>query len=315
MLNHLLALSIAFLLDRLLGDPPKMPHPVRWFGTMIALLEKRLNKGEYRKIKGIMMVLILSAAVVAAVIVLQELCYTLHPAAGVLFEAAVIFTAIAERSLKEAALEVEKPLRSGLIDEARMKLSYIVGRDTEDLHESEIVRGAVETVAENTSDGVTAPLFWAAAGGAPLAIFYRLANTLDSMVGYKNERYHEFGWASAKLDDGLNWIPARITAFMMLLVHGKLGFWNQVSLDAKKHPSPNSGWGEAAVAFMLHIELGGINFYQGVQSDRARMGKPERPLKRIHIIQSVEIMERTVAAFIVFLWIGGMLVEFTPSWF
>ncbi|MBS2968705.1 cobalamin biosynthesis protein CobD [Metabacillus sp. KIGAM252] len=315
MLDHLVALSIAVILDRLIGDPPKMPHPVRWFGKMITIMEKRLNKGKYRKIKGIVMVLVLSAAVVTAVVVLQDLCYALHPAAGVLFQAAVIFTAIAGRSLKEAAMEVEKPLRSGLLEEARLKLSYIVGRDTEELHESEIVRGTVETVAENTSDGVTAPLFWAAAGGAPLAVFYRLINTLDSMVGYKNERYEEFGWASAKLDDGLNWIPARITAFLMLLVHGKLGLWNQVSMDAKKHPSPNSGWGEAAVAFMLHIELGGVNFYQGIRSDRAKMGKPERKLKRVHIIQSVEMMERTVFAFIVFLWIGGMLVEFAPSWF
>ncbi|AZB42676.1 cobalamin biosynthesis protein CobD [Bacillus sp. FJAT-42376] len=314
MLNHLAALTIAVLLDRILGDPPSMPHPVRWFGRAISFLEKRMNKGSCKKMKGVLMVLVLLVAVLIVVIPLQHICYGFHPAAGILFEAAVIFTSIAQRSLKEAALDVEAPLRTGDIKKARIKLSYIVGRETDDLQESEIVRGTVETVAENTSDGVTAPLFWAAIGGAPAALLYRLVNTLDSMAGYKSERFFKFGWASARLDDVLNWIPARITAALMLVSCKGIGHWSNVSADAKKHPSPNSGWGEAAAAYLLGIELGGMNTYEGIQSERARMGRPDHPLTRIHILQTVQIMNRTVIAFIVLLWIGGLFLEFTASW-
>ena len=147
------------------------------------------------------------------------------------------------------------------------------------LDEGEISRGAIETVAENTSDGVTAPLFWALLGGAPLAMVYRATNTCDSMVGYKNERYKEFGWASAKWDDVMNWIPSRLTGMIMLLGNRpeKISYrkaWTILFRDAKKHPSPNSGWGEAAVASILGIQLGGINYYKGIISNRAKMGDP-----------------------------------------
>ncbi|MGD6818819.1 adenosylcobinamide-phosphate synthase CbiB [Metabacillus sp. 113a] len=314
MLSHLAALTVAVLLDKLIGDPPAMPHPVRWFGRMILFLESRLNKGNRKKGKGIFIVLILTGIVLFTVVLLQFLFWRIHAAAGILFEAAVIFTAIAQKSLKEAALKVEAPLADGNISEARTKLSCIVGRDTDHLEKSEIVRGTVETVAENTSDGVTAPLFWAAIGGAPFAAVYRLINTLDSMVGYKNEKYHQFGWASARLDDVLNWIPARITAFTMLAVHWNIRLWPKVASDAAKHPSPNSGWGEAAVAYLLGVELGGTNHYKGVVSSRARMGRPDHPLHVLHIGKSIEIMDRSVYLFIVFLWIGGMLFELASTW-
>ncbi|MTH53055.1 cobalamin biosynthesis protein CobD [Bacillus mangrovi] len=314
MINHLLALSIALLIDRVAGDPPSMPHPVRWFGRAVSYFENNWNKGQARKAKGMAMVLILSASVLAGTCLLTFFFYGLHPAAGVLFEAIVIFTAIAQRSLKEAAQEVEAPLAAGDLEQARLKLSYIVGRDTEHLQEAELVRGTVETVAENTSDGVTAPLFWAAAGGAPLALLYRLVNTLDSMVGYRNERFKDFGWASAKLDDLVNWIPARITAFAMLLSHNRLDLWRKTAADAAKHPSPNSGWGEAASAYLLGIQLGGINTYKGAVSDRARMGVPSHSLKRKHISEVISVMDRTVLAFLALLWLGGILIEAAITW-
>jgi len=233
---------------------------------------------------------------------------------GIAIEAILIWTTIAEKSLKEAALTVYDPLQKGELNEARHKLSYIVGRDTDQLDEQGIVRATIETVAENTSDGVTAPLFYALIGGAPLALLYRAVNTCDSMVGYKNEKYMEFGWASAKLDDLLNLIPSRLTSMCMLFsnrgVHSS--FFQTAKLvlrDAKKHPSPNSGWGEAAVAALLGIQLGGLNFYKGIRSDRAKMGEPYLPVSDQHILQANGILSRTVLAFLLLLWIGGIFIE------
>jgi adenosylcobinamide-phosphate synthase len=193
-------------------------------------------------------------------------------------------------------------------------LARIVGRDTEQLDEGEIVRGTVETVAENTSDGVTAPLFWGFIGGAPLAMVYRAINTCDSMVGYKNERYSEFGWASARLDDVINWIPSRLTGFLILLMNkpkkiSRKRAWQILFRDAKRHPSPNSGWLEASVAAILGVQLGGINYYKGQISKRAKMGEPLDPLQKQHIPLTNGIMTRTSVMFLMILWIGGIAIE------
>jgi adenosylcobinamide-phosphate synthase len=246
--------------------------------------------------------------------------YFLHPVAGIMTEAVLISTTIAQKSLKQAALSVYDPLVSNDMDEARHKLSWIVGRDTEQLEESEIVRAAVETVAENTSDGITAPLFWALIGGAPLALIYRAINTCDSMVGYKNEKYLEFGWASARLDDVANWIPSRITSMCMLLSKRPLFMtraeaWKLVRRDARKHPSPNSGWGEAAVAAILGVQLGGVNYYKGIISKRATMGDALIKLEKTHILAVNKIVTATVPLFIILLWLGGMLYEMAITWF
>lgn len=242
------------------------------------------------------------------------IAFKIHPVVGIIVESIIISSTIAQKSLKEASLDVYRPLTNGDLPLARKKLSYIVGRDTDTLNESEIARGAIETVAENTSDGVTAPLFWALIGGAPLAMVYRAANTCDSMVGHLNDRYKDFGWASAKWDDVMNWIPSRITGILMLL--GKKPqrmetkrAWKILFQDAKKHPSPNSGWGEAAVAAILGIQLGGINYYKGILSDRARMGEPLVPIQAEHILMTNMILSRTVLWFLVFLWFGGMFFE------
>lgn len=317
---HLAAITIAYFIDKVIGDPPHWPHPVRWIGTLISFFEKRLNHGQNKRLKGVAMLLFVLLLVFTIVLLLIVVSYQIHPIVGIAVESIIIATTIAQKSLKEAALDVHAPLEKGDLEGARMKLSYIVGRDTDTLNESEIARGAIETVAENTSDGVTAPLFWALIGGAPLAMVYRATNTCDSMVGYMNERFKDFGFASAKWDDVMNWIPSRITGIIMLVGTRPLRIeysraWKILFRDAKKHPSPNSGWGEAAVAAILGIQLGGINYYKGIVSNRAKMGDPLVPIQADHILSANKILDKTVFLFLLFLWIGGMMVEFAFTWF
>lgn len=317
--HHLIAVTLAFFLDLLIGDPPNWPHPVKWIGTMISKLDQAFNSGAYKKRNGLFMLIIVLAMVILITGLTVYLAYRIHPLAGILWEAVVIATTIAQKGLKQAGMDVCHPLNERDYPEARLKLSYIVGRDTSDLDESEIVRGTVETVAENTSDGVTAPMFWAAVGGAPLAMVYRAINTCDSMVGYKNDKYGQFGWASAKLDDIVNWIPSRLTGFLMLLssksgYHGFGARWKILFNDAKKHPSPNSGWCEAGVAAILGIQLGGRNMYKGIVSDRARMGVPLVRLEAKHIPKTITIMHRSSFLFLLMLWLGGLILDITFSW-
>lgn len=319
MTAHLTAIALAFFIDLAVGDPPRWPHPVKWVGKMISFFDRRWNREVNRQLKGTVMVLAVIGLVFSAGFLLVLLFYKIHPIVGILAEAAMISTAIAQKSLGEAAREVYEPLRSGDLPEARKKLSYIVGRDTEQLPEAEIVRGTVETVAENTSDGITAPLFWSLIGGAPLALVYRAINTCDSMVGYKNDQYREFGWASAKLDDLFNWVPARLTAIVMMCVMKPMKTsyrkaWSILLRDAKKHPSPNSGWGEAAVASLLGIRLGGVNVYQGKRSYRTVIGESLAALQIHHISLAVMIMKRTSWAFLLLLFIGGVVCELAFAW-
>ncbi|WP_040209560.1 adenosylcobinamide-phosphate synthase CbiB [Neobacillus jeddahensis] len=316
---HLISISIAYLIDLLIGDPPNWPHPVRWIGSIISFIEKRWNNKKAKRSKGVAMLLFIVLFVFFIVLTVAWIGYKIHPILGIIVESVIISTTIAQKSLKEAALEVYHPLMEGNLPDARKKLSYIVGRDTDSLDEEEIARGTIETIAENTSDGVTAPLFWALIGGAPLAMVYRATNTCDSMVGHLNEKYKEFGWASAKWDDVMNWFPSRLTGMLMLVANrpGKMSnrlAWTILFRDAKKHPSPNSGWGEAAVAAILGIELGGINYYKGMISNRAKMGDPLEPIKKNHIKQANRILVKTVGLFLLFLWLGGIAFEFAVTW-
>ncbi|WP_462409699.1 adenosylcobinamide-phosphate synthase CbiB [Neobacillus sp. Marseille-QA0830] len=316
---HLMSITLAYLLDMLIGDPPNWPHPVRWIGSFIAFLEKRWNQGNHKKPKGVAMLIVILLTVLAVVSLIVLLAYRLHPFAGVAVEGIIIASTIAQKSLGEASMAVYQPLTKGDLIESRKKLSYIVGRDTESLDEGEIARGAIETVAENTIDGVTSPLFWALLGGAPMAMVYRAANTCDSMVGHMSEKYKEFGWASAKWDDVMNWLPSRMTGIMMLVssrpvVANRRDAGRILFRDAKKHPSPNSGWGEAAAAAILGIQLGGLNYYKGIVSDRAKMGDPLQPIQAIHIIKANSIMIKTVLLFILFLWLGGTILEVAFTW-
>ncbi|MCR6109851.1 cobalamin biosynthesis protein CobD [Bacillus sp. A301a_S52] len=288
----------AIMLDLMMGDPRWLPHPVVGIGRLIRFFDKRWNRGpaHIKKRNGIFLTLVIVLSVFLITSAITVSLYKLHPVAGTLAQLYIVSTTIAIKGLKQAALDIVTPLASGELNEARRKLSMIVGRDTETLNDEEIVRGTVETVAENTTDAITAPIFWAFIGGAPLAMTYRAINTLDSMVGYKNNTYKEFGWCSARLDDVVNWLPARMTAFTLWLggffVKGARlrHAWQVTCRDASKHPSPNSGWSEAMVAALLGVQLGGRNTYGGQVSDRARMGVPFEPLHWQHILLSVRYM-------------------------
>jgi len=316
--SHLLALTIAFLIDLLIGDPKSLPHPVRGMGNLIAFLENKLNCGSYRKLKGFVFLLLFLIIIFAVVFMFLWSAYKLNFALGIAVEAWLISTTIATKGLKDAALQIYIPLKENDFVAARKNLAMVVGRDTETLNEQEIVRGTVETVAENTSDGVTAPLFYAMFGGGVLAMLYRAVNTCDSMVGYTNDRYKHFGFASAKLDDVLNYIPSRLSAIVMILVNRPLGNRNRrecfkvLFRDAKNHPSPNSGWLEAAMASLILVQLGGRNTYKGQESLRAKMGDQLSPLQRDHIIICNQFMVKTCVGFLVILWlIGGLSYVFT----
>ncbi|EAZ83323.1 MULTISPECIES: adenosylcobinamide-phosphate synthase CbiB [Lysinibacillus] len=303
MIAIVIACIIGIIFDILVGDPPKLPHPVRWIGKLIQSQTALWNQGKWRKLRGMVMALAVVGTTMFVVTLILLLSYQVSLIFGVLVEGLLIGIGLAQRSLKEAALAVYEPLVKGDFAEARVKLSWIVGRDTEKLGEDEIVRGVVETVSENTSDGVTAPLFYAFLFGAIGLWGYKAVNTLDSMVGYKNETYKDFGMFSAKLDDVLNFIPSRITGFLIVLgtknetsysFGQRLKRWAQ---DAKKHPSPNSGYLEAATAVQLGVQLGGKNTYQGVVSHRAIMGEKLVPLTKEHIMASIIHMRIAMVLF------------------
>ncbi|ARK26292.1 cobalamin biosynthesis protein CobD [Sporosarcina sp. P37] len=277
---HIIAIAIGMVLDRLIGDPPNWPHPVKWLGTTIGNLTKLLNKGRMRTVKGGVLWLLICIGTFVLVIWFISIAYRLNIFAGIAAEALLIAAGLAQKSLRDAALLVYEPLQSGDIKEAREKLSWIVGRDTEKLDESAISRAAIETISENTSDGITAPLFWAFLLGAPGLWLYKAVNTLDSMIGYKDDRYREFGKISARMDDLFNWIPSRITGVLIILctpneggrpVKQRISGWLR---DAKRHMSPNSGYLEAATAWQLNIQLGGSSTYRGILSERAVLGPP-----------------------------------------
>ncbi|ARA99302.1 MULTISPECIES: adenosylcobinamide-phosphate synthase CbiB [Geobacillus] len=316
-MTHLLALTLALFLDALFGDPRWLPHPVRGMGGLIAYFDQHWNQGSGRRAKGVAAVAAVLAIVYGVSALIVHMSYALSVYIGVAVEGVLIFTTIATKSLAEAAEDVRRPLEAGDLPEARRALSMIVGRDTERLDEAGITRACVETVAENTSDGVTAPLFYAAIGGAPLALLYRAVNTCDSMIGYKNEKYGEFGWAAARLDDVLNYIPARLTALVMVFIYGGRRLRRSLAVlfrDARRHPSPNSGWLEAAMAGLLGVQLGGTNTYGGVVSERPTIGRPDVPLRSVHIRRAVGIMIGTVLVFTLWLWIGGMIVVLAGAW-
>ncbi|MBB5355748.1 adenosylcobinamide-phosphate synthase [Anoxybacillus mongoliensis] len=309
-MTHVWAIVFALLLDRIFADPHRF-HPVSWIGQVIAYMDRRLNKGKGRKGKGLLTLFVVCTLTFVVSYGVITVAYRLSFLVGMFIEAIIIFVSIAPTSLAKAAYGVLEPLKRGDIEEARKNVAMIVGRDTEMLQEDGIVRACVETVAENTSDGVTAPLFYAFLGGGALAMLYRAVNTCDSMLGYKNDRYAQFGWASARLDDVLNYLPARLTAFVMLFVHrANKQAWKLLFRDARNHPSPNSGWCEAAMAALLGVQLGGVNTYKGVVSVRPTIGDASVPLASAHIEQAVAIMKRTTVAFT----IGGSLFVFACTW-
>lgn len=303
----------ALLLDLMLGDPRRLPHPVVLMGKLISCLEnlvrRILTPGKIYYFAGMFIVLLTvgtSYGVTAGIIYFMQ---QINPYLGLALELILLYTTLAAKGLQQHAMAVKAPLERGELEEARGQLAKIVGRDTEHLSPPELVRGTVETVAENTVDGITAPLFYAFLGGAPLAMAYKAVNTLDSMLGYRDDRYRQLGWAAARLDDVANYLPARITGFIFLLISpftpgGFKRTWHTIKRDAPKHPSPNSGIPEAAVAGALKIQLGGVNYYRGKKSFRALMGDNILALKCEHIDQSIKLM---YAVTLLALLLGGVL--------
>lgn len=314
-LAHLLAISIGFILDRIVGDPPHWPHPVRWIGKFIAVMTERLNKGSLRILKGAFLLLMTVTLVFVIVYTVVIASYQIHLYFGIIIEAILIGIGLAHKSLRVAALEVYEPLKNGDLEEARTKLSYIVGRDTDKLNEQEISRAAIETVSENTADGVTVPLFWAFLFGAPGLWGYKAVNTLDSMVGYKDERYEAFGKFSARTDDLLNFVPARITGLFIMICtpnKGEISFWTRFKnwmREARLHASPNSGFLEAATAWQLGIQLGGASTYGGVRSERPKIGPGHTRLHADHIQQTIVQMHVSSLVFWLFFTAIGVLIH------
>ncbi|WP_454190032.1 adenosylcobinamide-phosphate synthase CbiB [Paenibacillus sp. Marseille-Q7038] len=300
----------AYTLDLIIGDPRWIPHPVITMGKAITGLENTIRRKVttqrgLRYAGFLFPLLIVTGAFVLTWALLKLLFYT-HPVLAIVGEILLIATTIATKGLRDAGLDVYKHLRAGKLPEARAALGMIVGRDTKQLESPEVVRGTVETVAENIVDAIISPLFFAFLGGAPLAMAYRAVNTLDSMVGYKNEKYKSLGMASARLDDIANFIPARITALLLFASAGVLGLhvknsMRTVKQDARKHPSPNGGYPESAVAGALGIRLGGYNVYHGVRSFRAYMGVPYHEMEASHIRTTITMMYISSSLFVVIL--------------
>ncbi len=256
----ILPLLIGFALDCLLGDPRWLPHPIRLFGWAIASLERKFNQGRYKKLKGSLT----SAMLVFGIwILLFEVFRILEqfPVVYIVIASVGVFYGLANRSLIYESWLVIKALKNDGLEAGRKQLSFIVGRDTSNLTEQQIRIAVLETMAENLSDGVIAPLFYYALGGVPLMFAFKMASTLDSMIAYKNKRYKDYGWFAARLDDLLNLIPARLTAFLMVLVSFSWSGLLHIFRYGYKHSSPNAGYPEAALAGILKCRFGGPNVY------------------------------------------------------
>lgn len=287
MMYHMIAFFAGFLLDLLFGDPHFLPHPIRLIGRLITFLEKKLyDEKKNLLLRGRLLVgavLLVTGAVSGGIL---YIVYSTYPVAGCVTESIMTYQILAVRSLKVESMKVYHTLWTGTIEEARYAVSMIVGRDTACLDEAGVTRAAVETVAENTSDGVIAPMIALAVGGPFLGFLYKAVNTMDSMIGYKNERYLLFGRAAAKLDDAINYLPARISAYFMILAAFLAGkeFDGKRALriyrrDRRKHASPNSAHTEAVCAGALGIRLAGDASYFGKLVKKPYIGDDERPVE------------------------------------
>lgn len=263
------------ILDALLGDPYSLPHPIRFFGSLISFFERHWNQGNHRKLKGAVMTLLLVSSVWFFFTVLlhwtKEFVFL-----NLIITSVFFFYGVSSRSLLDEAWKVERKLILNDLTGARKQLSWIVGRDTEHLSASQIRMATLETLSENLSDGVVAPLFYYGIGGIPAMMAYKMINTLDSMVGYKSERFRLFGFFSAKLDDVANFIPARLTAFFMIVVSGSIRALHFVRRYGSKHASPNSGYPESALAGILNCRMGGPNVYHGEVVVKPYIGSDSR---------------------------------------
>ncbi|QIB26805.1 adenosylcobinamide-phosphate synthase CbiB [Caloranaerobacter azorensis] len=295
-------LIIAVVLDYIIGDPNNWPHPIRYIGRLITRYEKVIRKSKVLSGKkgGFVLTFATLATVLVIIHYLIRFTYIVRFELGFIFSVYLIYTSIAARCLDMETMKVYYALKEDNIIKARQLLSYLVGRETSQLQKKEIIRATVETIAENTIDGVIAPLMFIGVGlvlGIPveMAYFYKTVNTLDSMVGYIQEPYREIGYASAKLDDLVNYIPARIGSLLMLIAGFLLGYdlrngYMILKRDKRNHKSPNSGYSEAAVAGLLNVQLGGTNIYFGQKVYKPTIGDKNRELSIINIKDAIKIM-------------------------
>jgi len=310
MKRRMTQILLAVVLDLLIGDPKALPHPVRWVGRIIDLFERKFYRANREYEGGVLLVFAVLSLSLAPVLLLLRLVESLHLLTGSI----IIYYTISFKSLKDTASEIAGLLERDELDEARTRVSELVGRDTKDLETAEVVRGTVESVAESASDGIFAPIFYAITGGPIAAALYRAVNTLDSMVGYRNDKYARFGWASARLDDVLNYFPSRITAACFIAA-GTIKGENPSSVtkillrDAKKHKSPNAGWPEAAMAGLLNVRLGGLNYYEGRPVLGAYLGEPTEPLTPVKIDEALQHLSLAYIVFLAGLSLTGLVLK------
>ena len=281
----ILPLLLGWFLDLLIGDPAWLPHPVVGYGKMISFGEHRLNKGTHRKLKGALMAIVLISMVFAVAYFGLSI---LPPLGRVGVGLILIFYCLAGTTLIREVRQVFLALDRSL-DEGRKQVARIVGRDTSELSAQEVRTAALETLAENLSDGVIAPLFWFAILGIPGMLAYKMVNTLDSMIGYKTDRYRDFGCWAAHIDDIANYIPARLTALLMIVAAGKPRLTAFVWRNGRNHASPNSGYPEAALAGILNCRFGGPHYYFGQLFDKPFIGTNDRPLTTDDMRTAVQI--------------------------
>ena len=298
-LISVLPLATGFILDTIIGDPYSLPHPIRLIGNLISGLEKLIRKN-FGNLKAggfflVITVLVLSCGIPLIILVLA---YRISAVLGIIAESIMCFYLIAAKCLKDESMKVYKNLANNNTEGARKAVSMIVGRDTDKLDKYGIIRAAVETVAENTSDGVTAPIIYMSLGGAGLGFFYKAVNTMDSMIGYKNEKYKDLGYCAAKLDDFMNYIPSRFTAVLMIVSSFILGYdcknayriWKR---DRRKHASPNSAQTEAVCAGALNIRLAGDAYYFGQLHKKDYIGDNIREIENDDIKSANKLMYMT----------------------
>lgn len=304
-------LTIAATLDYLIGDPWGWLHPVQVMGWIISRFSKLAltycHNSITQRLAGIALGIILIIGSGFMGYLLIQSARLVHPFLGVILESILLASCFALTSLRVAAQTVLQPLTAGHLLDARSSLSNYVGRDTENLSEPEILRAVLETVTENATDGVMAPLFYAIVGAfipvigpTPLALAYKASSTLDSMVGYREKPYTYLGWFSARLEDCLTWIPCRLTVITLALLSGKpLHVWRICRRDAVADPSPNSGWSECAYAAILGVQVGGTNWYRGVAKQKPLLGNATHPITPTSINQALQLTR-----YCFFLWLG-----------
>ena len=315
----ILAVVLGFVLDLLIGDPHWLYHPIRLVGALISALEKLL-RGVFPKNKngeltaGVFLLALTAGITTGCAWGLLYLAGRIHPWVRFVLETVMCYQLLATKALKDETMKVYTALSQGDLKQARYAVSMVVGRDTEVLDETGVTKAAVETVAENASDGVIAPLLFLAIGGAPLGFFYKAVNTMDSMVGYKNDKYLHFGRAAARFDDVLNYIPARLSGALMSAAASFCGLdagnaWKIFLRDRRNHSSPNSAHTEAAAAGALHIQLAGNAYYFGKLYEKPTIGDPDRPVEYEDIRRVNRLLYATaVLTLIVFMVVKGVVL-------